>query len=138
MDIYEQLCNERSGPGRRSDKRDPGNCCGEGRDLENGKEAREHDDRKRISANFEVVDDRFRDDISETTETEANLYFNRQYNLHRKPSNQHKALDSSKPREVRSLRDILDRIPSVQLSEALKEDGGRPSDGFIHMQVSLS
>ncbi|TYJ17999.1 hypothetical protein E1A91_A09G092100v1, partial [Gossypium mustelinum] len=124
-DTYEQRSTERSGFSGASDERDSGNNYGERRNNGNGKESQKHVDRKRISTYFEVMDDRFRDDISETTET---------YNMQRKLSNQQIALDSSRPREVRSLRDILDRIPTLRLREALKEDGGRPSDSPSSMQ----
>ncbi|KAB2012502.1 hypothetical protein ES319_D09G094900v1 [Gossypium barbadense] len=56
----------------------------------------------------------------------------------RKLSNQQIALDSSRPREVHSLGDILDRIPTLRLREALKEDGGRPSDRPSSMQRTES
>ncbi|KAG8483396.1 hypothetical protein CXB51_023122 [Gossypium anomalum] len=128
-DTYEQRSTERSGFSGASDERDSGNNNGERRNNGNGKESQKHVDRKRISTYFEVVDDRFRDDISETTGT---------YNMQRKLSNQQIALDSSRPREVRSLRDILDRIPTLQLREALKEDGGRPSDSPSSMQRTES
>ncbi|TYI64609.1 hypothetical protein E1A91_D09G100300v1 [Gossypium mustelinum] len=128
-DIYEQRSTERSGFSGASDERDSGNNYGERRNNGNGKESQKHVDRKRISTYFEVVDDRFRDDISETTET---------YNMQRKLSNQQIALDSSRPREVHSLGDILDRIPTLRLREALKEDGGRPSDSPSSMQRTES
>ncbi|MBA0615278.1 hypothetical protein Godav_015433 [Gossypium davidsonii] len=128
-DIYEQRRTERSGFSGASDERDSGNNYGERRNNGNGKESQKHVDRKRISTYFEVVDDRFRDDISETTET---------YNMQRKLSNQQIALDSSRPREVHSLGDILDRIPTLRLREALKEDGGRPSDSPSSMQRTES
>ena len=138
LDIYERHCIERSGSSERSDERDSGNNCGERRNHGHGKDSQKHGERKKISAYFEVVDDRFHDHITQTTKSEANWLSNRTHNLQRRPSNQYKALDSSGPREVRSLRDILDRIPTPRLSEALKEDGGRYSDGSVHMQVSLS
>lgn len=128
-DTYEQCSTERSGFSGTSDEKDSGNNYGERRNNGNGKESQKNVDRKRISTYFEVVDDRFRDDISETTET---------YNMQRQLSNQQIARDSSRPREVRSLRDILDRIPTLRLREALKEDGGKPSDSPSSMQVSLS
>ncbi|XP_039027119.1 probable ADP-ribosylation factor GTPase-activating protein AGD14 [Hibiscus syriacus] len=118
-EILKKLSVERFGFSGRCDERDSGNrnSYDERRNLGNGKESQKHDDHKRISTYFEVVDDRFGDDISGTPKT---------YNLQRRLSNQHTALYSSRPREVCSLRDILDRIPSLRLSEALK-DGDRPS-----------
>ncbi|XWS19027.1 hypothetical protein CRYUN_Cryun32bG0095700 [Craigia yunnanensis] len=138
LDIYERHCIERSGSSERSDERDSGNNYGERRNPGHGKESEKHVDRKRISSYFEVVDDRFHDHITQTTKSEANWLSNRTHNLQRRPSNQYKALDSSRPRQVRSLRDILDRIPTLQLTEALKEDGGRSSDCSVHMQRTIS
>ncbi|XVF25029.1 hypothetical protein REPUB_Repub13aG0178800 [Reevesia pubescens] len=138
LDIYEQLSVERFGSSERSDERDSGNNYGKRRNPGNGKESQKHDDRKRTLAYFEVVDDRFRDHISETTNSEDNWLANRTHHLQRRPSNRYKALDSSRPREVHSLQDILDRIPTLRLSEAVKEDGGSPSDGSVRMERTIS
>ncbi|XVF74632.1 hypothetical protein PTKIN_Ptkin13bG0126600 [Pterospermum kingtungense] len=127
LDNYEGNCIERSGSSERSDPR-------------NGKESQNHGDcRRTITAFFEEVDDKFRDAISDTTMSEANWNIsNKTHNLQRRPSNQYQMLDSSRPREVRSLRDVLHRIQTLRLSEAPKEEGGWSSDGSVHMQRNMS
>ncbi|XVE88950.1 hypothetical protein DITRI_Ditri19aG0110700 [Diplodiscus trichospermus] len=138
LDIYERHYTERSGSSEKSDETYSGNNYGQKGNSGHGKESQKHDDRKSISAYFEAVNDKFRGHISETTESEANWLPNRPNNLQIRPSNQYKALDSSRNQEVRSLRDILDRIPTLRLSEALNEDSGRSSDGSFHMQRTIS
>ncbi|KAK6267990.1 hypothetical protein QUC31_012150 [Theobroma cacao] len=138
LDIYERRSIGRSRTSERSDERDSRNIYEERRNPGHGKESQKHGDFRRISSNFEVVDDRFRDHTYETSKSEANWFSNRAHNLDRKPSIQHKALDSSRPREVRPLRDILDRIPTMRLSQALKGDGGRLSNGSVHVERTAS
>ncbi|OMO54160.1 Arf GTPase activating protein [Corchorus capsularis] len=144
LDIFERRGIESSGSSGGGDgERDSRNNSDEKRNPENGtesqSESQRRDNRRRIAAFFEGVDESFSDHVSETTKSETYWHASRLHNMDRRPSNHHKALDSSKPREVRPLREILDKIPSLRKSGTFKEDiSDRPPSSPFQMQAQQS
>ncbi|OMO66801.1 putative ADP-ribosylation factor GTPase-activating protein AGD14-like protein [Corchorus olitorius] len=144
LDVFKRRGIERSASSGGGDgERDSRNNYDEKRNPENGtesqSESQRRDNRRRIAAFFEGVDESCSEHVSETTKSETYWYASRLHNLDRRPSNHHKALDSSKPREVRPLREILDRIPSLRKSGTFKEDiGDRPPSSPFQMQRAAS
>ncbi|GLT67706.1 hypothetical protein SLA2020_399950 [Shorea laevis] len=138
MDTFESHYIERSRSIERNREIIPMSDYGERRITRYGQESRRRDNYKKLSARFEVVDDRFRDHRSESRKLEDNCFPEMVAKQDVRPANHKMELDSSRPRVMRSLREMLNKIPTLRVTKPPEEVGDVVSDSSTQIQRTQS
>ncbi|GLU14556.1 hypothetical protein SLE2022_311170 [Rubroshorea leprosula] len=138
MDTFESHYIERSRSIERNEEIISVSDYGERRITRYGQESRRRDNYKKLSAHFEVVDDRFRDHRLESRKLEDNCFPEMVAKQDVRPANHKRELDSSRPRGTRSLLEMLNKIPTLRVTKPPKGVGDMASDSSTQIQMRFS